>query len=620
MNRVHTIKTILWTIIGLAAAVGIARFLFGLGAATNLTDATPWGVWIGFDVLSGVALAAGGFVLTAMFYILKRDEFHPFVKPAVLTAFLGYIAVIIGLLFDLGLPWNIWHMMIYWNPHSPLFEVGWCVMLYSTVLLLEFSPVPLEEASRYAKVRAFLMKFRLPLVFLGIMLSTLHQSSLGSLFLIMPFKLHPLWYSNILPIYFFISAIALGFMMVIFESLISHWVYRKPSNPERNGRLAFYAVWVLGVYLIVRLVDIAASGELGQIFTTQWESFLFISEILISTILPIVIFANPKTRFNIKWQWIGSTMVVFGMVFNRINIGGLTMLRSTGDYYIPSWMEIIISLGVVSGAALVFMFAVEKFHIWDKRPVDPDADPYSKPQFDRASGAWLGTPAVAARTKYSLAFILSIALGFALLPDAKIKSEGVDIVEVAPARGGDSLYVDGNLNGYGVSFDHKKHKQVGQEKLDCATCHHMNLPADKNSGCWQCHEDMFTATDIFRHSWHNSPNGANIACVTCHPEGQNKEASTAKKCSDCHKDMTAPGSTIKFDNQYMAPSYVDAMHTLCINCHTEKAATMAGKENLAKCASCHDSEPPAEMQELLQKEYNRPALKPVVLPPEPKVN
>ncbi len=136
MNRVQNTKLFLWLITGFAAAVGLNRFIFGLGATTNLTDSTPWGLWIGFDVMGGVALAAGGFVMTAIFYIMKREEFHPFVKPAVLTAFLGYLAVIFGLMFDLGLPWNLWHMIIYWNPHSPLFEVGWCVMLYTGVLLL----------------------------------------------------------------------------------------------------------------------------------------------------------------------------------------------------------------------------------------------------------------------------------------------------------------------------------------------------------------------------------------------------------------------------------------------------------------------------------------------------
>ena len=195
MNRVRNLKFALWMVTGLAAAVATARFLFGLGATTNLTDANPWGLWIGFDVMSGVALAAGGFVITATVYIFKLERFHAIVRPAVLTAFLGYAAVAAGLLFDLGLPWNIWHMIVFWNPHSPLFEVGWCVMLYLTVLSLEFFPVPAEEFSALAKARRLLIKLRLPLVIAGIGLSTLHQSSLGSLFLIMPYRLHPLWYS-----------------------------------------------------------------------------------------------------------------------------------------------------------------------------------------------------------------------------------------------------------------------------------------------------------------------------------------------------------------------------------------------------------------------------------------
>ncbi|MBU1651106.1 polysulfide reductase NrfD, partial [bacterium] len=200
MSRVQNFKLILWIIIGLGAAVATARFMFGLGATTNLSDAVPWGLWIGFDVMSGVALAAGGFVLTATVYIFKLERYHAIVKPAVLTAFLGYIAVAVGLLFDLGLPWNIWHLIIFWNPHSPLFEVGWCVMLYLTVLLLEFFPVPAAEFSKLAKLRDFLLKLRLPLVIAGIALSTLHQSSLGSLFLIMPYNVHPLWYSPIMPV------------------------------------------------------------------------------------------------------------------------------------------------------------------------------------------------------------------------------------------------------------------------------------------------------------------------------------------------------------------------------------------------------------------------------------
>lgn len=158
MTRVRRLKFVLWLVTGLAAAVAAVRFLSGLGTATNLSDAYPWGLWIGFDVMGGVALAAGGFIVTAAVYIFKLERLHAVVRPAVLTAFLGYVAVVVGLLFDLGLPWNIWHMIVFWNPRSPLFEVGWCVMLYLTVLALEFLPVPAEEFSALARVRRGLLK------------------------------------------------------------------------------------------------------------------------------------------------------------------------------------------------------------------------------------------------------------------------------------------------------------------------------------------------------------------------------------------------------------------------------------------------------------------------------
>jgi Ni/Fe-hydrogenase subunit HybB-like protein len=612
MDRVQNTKTVLWLIAGIAAAVGVTRFLFGLGATTNLTDATPWGFWIGFDVMAGVALAGGGFTLTALFYIMKREEFHPLVKPAVLTAFLGYLAVIFGLLFDLGLPWNIWHMMIYWNPHSPLFEVGWCVMLYTTVLLLEFSPVPLEEFGRYAKIRNFLMRFRFPLVLLGIMLSTLHQSSLGSLFLIMPVRLHELWYSNILPIMFFISAIALGFGMVSLESLVSHWLYRRKPETDLVNKLAKIAAYVLAVYFVVKIVDIAVSGELAIMFSGTFEANLFIVEVLISTVIPFILFSIPKSRSG---QWIGSAMIVFGMVFNRINVGGLTMLSATGDSYVPSWMEIAISLGVVSVAGLVFLFAIERFHIWEKRPRHPESAPHAEPQFDHTTEVWLGSPVVAARTKYSLAFILSFAVAFALIPGDRTQSKGIRDITVQKARGGDTLFIDGNRDGYGVMFDHARHADSLNPRVPCANCHHMNMPQDKESGCWECHRGMYTETHVFDHDWHTAASGGNLACNQCHDQEAVRQDSTAKKCEDCHIDLLPSESTILVDD-YVAGSYTDVMHQQCISCHKQKAAEIADKPDLALCPTCHHSSPAPYLKPRIGLELTRHDINRVTIPTE----
>lgn len=613
MNRVHVVKTILWALVGLSLAVAINRFAFGLGATTNLTDATPWGLWIGFDVMAGVALAAGGFVITAIFYMMRRKEFHPMVRPAVLTAFLGYVAVVFSLMVDLGLPWNIWHMIIFWNPHSPLFEVGWCVMLYTSVLLLEFSPVPLESTSRYAKIRDFLMKFRFPLVLLGIMLSTLHQSSLGSLFLIMPFKLHPLWYTPLLPILFFISAVGLGLMMVSFESLVSSWIYKRPPETHLVAKLGKAAVWVLSIFLIVRFIDLAITGKLALMVEGTWESFLFIAEILIMAVIPMLLFAIPKTRNSLAGQWTGSFLVVFGAIFNRVNVGGLTMLSTTGDSYFPSWMELSISLGIVSFMVLVFLFAIEKFNIWENRPTEEESDPHASPHFSRAGEVWLGAPAVAGRTRYSFAFVVALAIGFALIPGKKIKSGGVADVSTVAARGGDTLFVDGNRDGYGVAFKHQFHEDTLGREQSCVLCHHMNMPQDKNSGCFHCHRQMYVAADAFRHDWHGSPSGANVACSECHADNMNRTAASAKKCESCHTDLVVPGATVTVE-QYLAPAYTDAMHTMCIGCHREVAAKKPEKEAIVLCATCHSSAGPEYLRADVLERLKRTEFNHVVLP------
>src|ERR1700749_2574683 len=198
----------------------ILRFGEGLGRSTNLSDQFPWGIWISFDVLCGVMLAAGGFTLTAAVHILNIKRLKPIVRPTILTAFLGYVLVSVALLFDLGRPYNIWHPLIMRNPHSVMFEVAYCVMLYTSVLALEFSPIVLERFNLQKPLKV-VKAVLIPLVILGVILSTLHQSSLGTLYLIMPTKLHPFWYTPLLPVFFFLSAIAVGLAMTIFESSMS---------------------------------------------------------------------------------------------------------------------------------------------------------------------------------------------------------------------------------------------------------------------------------------------------------------------------------------------------------------------------------------------------------------
>jgi len=585
MDRVRKLKLALWALLGLAASVAVTRFLFGLGASTNLTDANPWGVWVGFDVMGGVALASGGFIVTATVYIFKLERFHSIIRPAVLTAFLGYVAVAVGLLFDLGLPWNIWHMMVYWNPHSPLFEVGWCVMLYLTILLLEFFPVPAEEFPRLARIRTTLIKFRLPLVIIGIGLSTLHQSSLGSLFLIMPYRLHPLWYSPILPVMFLISAIGLGLSMVILESHFTAYFYRR--KPEINLLASFGSAcrWVLLIYLAVRISDLIVRGKTSQLLIANWRTGLFWFEILVMAVIPIALFSYSRLRNSQAGQWTAAAFAVSGIVLNRIDVGGVAHPRPNGAFYLPSWTELSISVGIVSAAILAFLFMVEHFKVWEQRPADPHTDPLWLPEFHPVDTTWLGIPGIAARTTYSLAFIVATALGFGLLNVHAIESRGVDPTPVHRARGGEILWIDGNLDGFGVAFKHAEHQKREGGKESCVKCHHMNLPRDKGSACARCHRDMYLPSDAFRHDWHASPTGARIACYQCHAEGEARTAATAASCDKCHKDLVPIGALIAVKN-YRAVAYTEAMHRMCIDCHVKKAQEK-NKPEMTRCDWCH---------------------------------
>ncbi len=262
-------RGVLLAILALGSYATIVRVFQGLAGSTNLNDKFPWGLWIGFDILCGVALAAGGFTISATVYIFNLEKFRPIVRPAILTAFLGYVLVVVALLFDLGRPWNIWHPLVMWNPHSVMFEVGWCVTLYTTVLALEFSPLVLERF-RMTKTLHVMHVVMPVLVVLGVLLSTLHQSSLGSFYLIVPTKLHPLWYSPLLPLYFFLTALTLGCTMTIVESFLSRRAFGKHLEMELLVPLGRVALLLLGVTAVIRFADFRHRGILGLPFQATY--------------------------------------------------------------------------------------------------------------------------------------------------------------------------------------------------------------------------------------------------------------------------------------------------------------------------------------------------------------
>ena len=588
--RVRVAKAILWTLLGLAAGVTVVRFTRGLGATTALTDATPWGLWIGFDVMGGVALAAGGFVVAALAHIFQRHRYHHAVRPAMLTALLGYGAVVVGLLYDLGLPWNIWHLTIFWNPRSPLFEVGWCVMLYLTVLVLEFAPVFLERTPFQGLYR-LLLRLQLPLIVIGISLSTLHQSSLGTLILIMPFRVHELWYTRLLPELFFVTAICLGLAMVIFESTVTSWLYEREPETDMVAGLARLAAWGLAFQLVLRLGDLGLRGQLGRALEGGREATLFHVELLLSSLVPLALFAVPRLRRRPAVMLVAAGSCVAGFLLHRVNASGLAHVAFTGSHYFPYWTEVAVSLGVVAGAALAFLWIQEHF------PVDPAAldkssalkrlQLFELPRMGELR-VWLGDPAFGARRGYSLAFALAMALGLTLTPWQPL----LQASPLTRARGGDILRV-----GYPagtVSFPHAKHvERLGARA--CGTCHHANKPGDAGTPCTECHADLNLPTRVFAHDRHVAALGGNDACAKCHAEDRPQSAGDTRACSSCHPPGTPPSPWATKYASTTAPGFRPSAHRLCIGCHEREAArAVPVRPDLPRCATCHRTAAPHE--------------------------
>jgi len=341
------------------------RFTGGLGAVTNLNDHFPWGLWIGFDILCGVGMAAGGFTLCAIVYIFNIKKFKPIIRPTILTAFLGYLLVILALLVDLGRPWAIWHAIIMWNPKSVMFEVAWCVMLYTTVLFLEFSPVVLEKF----KVKRLLKVIRgitIPLVVLGILLSTLHQSSLGALYLIVPTKMHPLWFSTNLPWFFYLSAIGVGCAMIIFESYLSAKAFKKNLEFNLVSDIGRWIVVVMGAYLTWRFMDLILDDKLHLLFVHSVETYLFWLEIIIGAIIPIVLLVQSRIRLNRIGLFVSACFVIGGFLLNRMNVSVTSLQASSGVSYFPSVYEIIITLFLVVLGVVIFNLAVKYLPVYEK--------------------------------------------------------------------------------------------------------------------------------------------------------------------------------------------------------------------------------------------------------------
>jgi Ni/Fe-hydrogenase subunit HybB-like protein len=383
MKRKWMPKLTFWNVVfALICVMGLyicyVRFFKGLGASTALSDQFPWGIWVGFDVLCGVGLAAGGFTITLLVHVFKVKRFEPIAKPALLSAFLGYLLVNAGLMLDIGRPYRIWHPMVYRNTHSVMFEVAVCVMLYTTVLSLEFSPIifkklKMEKPLLFKKFKLekplkMIKTITIPLVIAGFLLSMLHQSSLGTVFLIVPGRLHALWYTPLLPIMFFVSAVSVGFSMVIVESYLSRRAFKRRLEMHVLTEVGRAVLVILAVYLVLKTKDLYNRDALGLMFDGSNEGNMFLLEMGLGVVAPLFLLGMRKMRESQGGLFIASLMVIFGFVVNRLNVSITGMLASSGVSYFPSFMEIGATVFLVALGFAAFGAAVKYLPIFPEEP------------------------------------------------------------------------------------------------------------------------------------------------------------------------------------------------------------------------------------------------------------
>jgi len=350
------------------AAGGLAalyRVFFGLGASTQLNDTWPWGLWISFDVLGGVALAAGGFVIGGTVYILNWKKYEPIVRPAILNAYFGYALAATSITLDIGVPWRIWHPLVMWQVNSIMFIVAIHVVLYTTTLATESSPLIFEKLNM-RKAFNFVEKIMPGIALFGVLLSLLHQSSLGAVFLIAPEKVSPLWYSSRLPYLFLVSAVVLALSMVSFETILSSRVFKHKPPMDILLGLARGSLIVSGLYLVLKLWDLITGPGIGLAVNGSLTSNMYLLEMIIGIILPFILLSMNKVRTQLNGIFSVNILVIIGTVLNRMNVGIISMAEYNGKMghdYFPSWMEFLVTMAMIAFAILGFKISVKYLNV-----------------------------------------------------------------------------------------------------------------------------------------------------------------------------------------------------------------------------------------------------------------
>lgn len=541
-------RIILLVLVFHAVEVAIYRFARGLGASTALSDAFPWGIWIGFDVASGVALAAGGFVTAAAVYVLNLKDFHPLARPAVLTGFLGYLLVAVGLLFDIGRPWNIWHPVIMWQPHSVMFEVAWCVMFYLTVLALEFSPA-LWERLGLRRLAEKIHRFIVPIAIAGVALSTLHQSSLGSLFLIMPAKLHPLWYSPLLPIFFYLSALATGPAMVTVESFLCSRAYGRQLEHHLLTRMSRFTLVTLSLYLAVKIGDLLYRDAYVLLFSQSLESTSCLIELGLGVVLPIILLSIPAVRAREGGLFGASALVVLGVVYNRLNVSITGMMASAKVAYFPTWMELSVSAGIVALGVLLYSLAVENLPVLEPSEHVRKPEPLLERLQPAKRRAWL--------VPVAFGFVLAAGLLVVTWSQNLTRPEAALAKETSPGWQGQW---NGALGWGPGEMNGQKSSGVQPATAGPAPKWEGYASQDFADGCLTCHN---------RKGDRDLTVKMQVAAIPGHPQ---TDAETVGQCNKCHGKQARTLNRVLHSAHLSSKNYLGQYGPSCVTCHamTEK--------------------------------------------------
>ncbi|MDR2170053.1 MAG: polysulfide reductase NrfD [Planctomycetaceae bacterium] len=358
--KITLMRVILFLLTLCAICIIAVRFIFGLHAVTNLNDDWPWGLWIGFDVMCGVALAGGGYGTALLVHVLHIDRFRPVVRGAMLTSLLGYLLVMAGLFLDIGRWWNFWRPFIFWGHESILFEVFWCISIYTAIQVFEFCEVLTERI--FIGFHKFFAGILPALVIIGVAIPMMHQASLGGLYLLMDGRLNSLWWSPIIFVFFLLSSFYVGPAMVMLETAISAKALGHEVKIDVLRSLARIGGVVMLIYLTLRIADLIYFNTIGLAFNGSYESIAFGAEIVIGLVIPLVIIFSPLSSYR-SWLIAYGACASFGVLLNRLNVVVIGMMRETGSFYYPTIYEILVSAGLVAAGILAYLFICENFKI-----------------------------------------------------------------------------------------------------------------------------------------------------------------------------------------------------------------------------------------------------------------